>query len=405
MLSNATKLREISPAEAGSLPLLKERLVALQSTLSKNAVESEQNRRAHEENIQAIAEAGAFKLMVPKRFGGMESTIRAHLEVTGILAEGCGGTAWVTALTNVCAWLSGLYCEQAQNDVFGQNPEARVAGVFAPSSTTLRVSGGLRVSGKWYSSSGILHAHWAMVGVLELNEQKQVVGHYMALIPKDDFSIDDTWFTSGMRASGSNCIVASDVFVPDHRLLNMRAALSSDYATEFSSETAYQKPLMPIAALILVGAQLGLGRAALKHVLGKAHQRGIAYTNYGRQSDSVIFQAQVADAAIKLHTAELLALSAADEIDACGADLRKMEYVDRARIRAITGEVAKTVTDAIDILVSAHGAGTFAESNPLQRYWRDANAAARHAIVLPAVGKEVFGEALLGLESKVTNLV
>ncbi|MOA56001.1 hypothetical protein D3C78_1799030 [compost metagenome] len=82
-----------------------------------------------------------------------------------------------------------------------------------------------------------------------------------------------------------------------------------------------------------------------------------------------------------------------------------MDYIDRARIRAVTGEVAKTVTDAIDILVSAHGAGTFAETNPLQRYWRDANAAARHAIVLPAVGKEVFGEALLGIESKVTNLV
>ncbi|MDF0752577.1 acyl-CoA dehydrogenase family protein [Marinobacter sp. 71-i] len=388
-----------------SIEELKNALKPIIKTLSDNARDSEANRRANEENIRQLQEAGAFKLMVPKRYGGYEGSIRSHLEVTSLLAEGCGGTAWVTALTNVCAWLTGLFGEQAQNDIFGADPDARVAGVFAPSPETERVDGGLKISGKWYASSGILHADWALVGVLEFNSKQEVAGHYMALVPKDQFDIDDTWFTSGMRGSGSNCIVINDVVVPNHRLLDMNQALNSEYATEFKDEIAYQKPLMPIAALVLVGAQLGLGRAALQHVIEKAPNRGIAYTNFQNQSESSVFQAQVAEAALKIHTAELLAFNAADEIDDCGERGEKMDYLSRARIRAVTGEVARNVTEAIDILLSAHGAGSFAEFNPMQRFWRDANAAARHAIVLPAVGKEVYGEALLGATRKVTNLV
>src|ERR1700728_4574754 len=77
------------------------RALALGPLLARNAQKSEQDRRAHQENIDAIAEAGLFRLMVPKRFGGHQGSIRSHLEVTAALAESCAGTAWVTALTNV----------------------------------------------------------------------------------------------------------------------------------------------------------------------------------------------------------------------------------------------------------------------------------------------------------------
>ena len=82
--------------------------------LEKNAVKTEKDRRTHQENIDAIEKAGLFKLMVPKRYGGYQGTIKSHLDVTSVLAEGCGSTAWVVALTNVCAWFTSLFCEQAQ---------------------------------------------------------------------------------------------------------------------------------------------------------------------------------------------------------------------------------------------------------------------------------------------------
>ncbi|AME27140.1 acyl-CoA dehydrogenase family protein [Burkholderia sp. PAMC 26561] len=382
-----------------------DRARALGPLLSLNALKSEQDRRAHQDNIDAISEAGLFRLMVPKRFGGYQQSLRTHLDVTAALAESCAGTAWVTALTNVCAWFVGLYPKRAQEDVFGANPNARVAGVFTPSKDCRRVEGGLVVSGKWFWSSGSLHADWVTVGVMEHDKNGAYVGQYLALLPRSDITIDDTWFTVGMRASGSNCVVAKDVFVPDHRLLDIRAAVASDYPTEFKDEAEYRGPFVPVAALVLVGAQLGIGRAALKYVIEKASQRNIAYTTFEKQTSSVMFQAQIAEAALKIDTAHLHAYRAAADIDDAAQRGEKLDYLTRARVRADSGVVVTNITDAINILVSAHGAGTFAEGSPLQRMWRDSNTAARHAVVLPAVGIEVYGKALLGVENTVTPLV
>jgi 3-hydroxy-9,10-secoandrosta-1,3,5(10)-triene-9,17-dione monooxygenase len=43
-----------------------------------------------------------FKVTVPRRFGGYQMTIREKLEVSAAVAEACGSTGWVVALTNVC---------------------------------------------------------------------------------------------------------------------------------------------------------------------------------------------------------------------------------------------------------------------------------------------------------------
>ena len=72
---------------------------------------------------------------------------------------------------------------------------------------------------------------------------------------------------------------------------------------------------------------------------------------------------------------------------------------------AFTGWAIDHILKAIDILLSAHGAGSFADANPLQRIWRDSSVAARHAVVLPVIGYEVYGKALLGRDDHITPLV
>ncbi len=403
IFQNVDTLTAIDPAP--TLAELIKRAEALQPLLRKNTVACEKARRTCDENIEAIREAGLFRLMVPKRYGGYEGTLRSHLEVSAALGEACGGSAWVVALTNVCAWFTSLFSEQAQNEVFGANPDARVAGVFNASPTTRRVDGGLIVSGKWYSSSGSLHADWAVVGAEERNTNGTVVAQYLALMPKADYSIEDTWFTVGMRASGSNCIVAEEVFVPDHRLLNMAGAIEGEYATEFKDEAAYRGLFVPFASLILNGPQLGLGRAALKYVIDNAPRRAVAYTSFEKQTDSVVFQTQIAEAALKIDTAHLRAFRATDEMDAASRQGIKLDTLTRARIRADVGLINTLITDAINILLSAHGAGSFSEASPMQSWWRDSNTAARHAVALPAVGNELYGKALLGVENTVTPLI
>lgn len=404
--SMGTTVVDLADHRAASPEALVARARSLVPLLIKNAPQAEKDRRATEESIQAISDAGLFRLMVPKRYGGYESSIRTHLDVSAELAEGCGGSAWVAALSNVCAWFTGLFEVRAQDEVWGANPLARVAGVFAPSANCERMSGGLNISGKWYWSSGCLHADWAVLGVLEKDAAGAVVDQYLALIPMGEVAIEDTWFTVGMRASGSNCIVAKDVFVPDYRLMSIIAAIGGTYRTEQIEETAYRAAFVPVAALILAGPQLGLGRAALKYVIEKASQRAIAYTSYEKQRDSVGFQMQIADAALKIDTAHLHAYRAAADIDTAAQKGKYLEPLLRARVRADTGYAAKHISDALNILLTAHGAGSFAESSPLQRLWRDSNTAARHAIVLPPIGEELYGKALLGVPTDtVTPLV
>jgi 3-hydroxy-9,10-secoandrosta-1,3,5(10)-triene-9,17-dione monooxygenase len=372
--------------------------------LSRNAPESDRNRRANEENIQAAADAGLFKLMVPKRYGGYEGTIRSHLEISAALGEACGGTSWVVSLINGCAWFAGLFPQQAQDDVFRTNPDARIR-VCSRRTQVRRVEGGLVISGKWFFSSGSLHAQWAMLGCVEHDENGALKAQYLALVPMSELSIEDTWFTTGMRGSGSNCIVGKDVFVPDHRLLDIMAAVRGEYPTPFKEEVAYRAAFGPVSSLLLIGPQLGIGRAALKYVIEKAPQRAIAYTSFTKQTDSTVFQVQVAEAALKIDSAHLRAFRAADEIDNLARRNESPDYITRARVRADTGVIATDITDALNTLIFAHGAGSFAEASPMQRWWRDSNTATRHAIVLPASGAELYGKALLGVENTVTPLV
>jgi 3-hydroxy-9,10-secoandrosta-1,3,5(10)-triene-9,17-dione monooxygenase len=382
------------------------RATELQPLLARNAAQAEADRRIPEESIEAIRDAGLFKLMIPKRLGGHETTIKTQLEVTAALGEACGSTAWVTALTNVCAWFTGLFCDQAQRDVFGADPDARVAGVFAPSTGVEKVDGGYRVSGKWAWSSGSLHATWAYVGVLQLGPDGPIdMG--VVLMPMSELSIEDTWFVAGMKGTGSNTVVAEDVFVPEHRYMSMMAGFQGIYPTEHTDEALYRAAFMPFAALILVGPLLGLGRAALKIAIEKAPRRAVSYTRLATQAESTAFQLKIAEAAMTLDDAVLHAHRAADDIDGWAARGEHMDYLSRARARGDVGWISSKVREAITLILDAHGASGFADSSPMQRIWRDANTAGRHAIANPLVSQEVYGKALLGigLEGQVTDLV
>ncbi len=382
------------------------RVKELQPLIRKNAAQGEQDRRVVEESIQALTDAGMFKVAVPKRYGGYETSMRTMLDVSTAVAEADGGTAWVVTLTNVMAWAVGLFSEQAQDDVFGANPDAKVSGVLAPTGTTRKVEGGWQVSGRWYYNSGSLQADWAGLGVPVTNEAGDVVDQGMVLIPTTDMTLEDTWFVAGMRASGSNCLIADDVFVPEHRMLSIPPAIEGNYPSELTEQEAfYRSAFVPVLALVLVGPQLGMGRAALDIVISKAAKKAISYTFFEAQADSVGFQLQIAEAAQLIDTATLHAYRAAEDIDQAAARGVYPDFLTRARVRADTGLVAEKITRAIDILLSAHGAGSFADVNPLQRLWRDSAVAARHAVVAPTISYEVYGKALLGREDHITPLV
>ncbi|MDT0330163.1 acyl-CoA dehydrogenase family protein [Nocardiopsis lambiniae] len=382
-----------------------DRARALIPLLQANAAQGEQERRLTDETVKALTEEGMFKLLIPRRYGGYETSLRTLLDVTSTLSEGDGASGWLAAVCNSCAWMASLFPERARDEVFGSGSAPIVSGVVAPTAKTRRVDGGFTVTGRWNYNSGSWHADWAVLGVPLTDDDGAVVDQGMVLVPASDYTVEETWFTAGLRATGSNTLVAQDVFVPDHRVLSVPPLFAGTHAADEGETPLYRSPFAPFVSTVIVGPLLGLGRAALETVVRRAPDKAIAFTFFQRQTDSVAYQVAVAEAALRIDTAHLHAHRAADAVDRAAAQGHRPDALTRARIRADLGHAVENTTAAIDGLMYVHGSGGFAEADPLQRVWRDAHMAARHAVVQPSIGKEVYGKALLGVDEKVSPMV
>ncbi|MGH2928803.1 MAG: acyl-CoA dehydrogenase family protein, partial [Solirubrobacteraceae bacterium] len=238
--------------------------------LERNAAQGELDRRVTQESIEALTAAGLFKLAQPRRYGGYELPVRTQVEVFAAVAEADGGAAWIVTLCNQCAWMVGLFPQRAQDDVWKDSPEAKISGVVTPSSQSVKVDGGFVVNGRWYYNSGSWHSDWAVLGIPVVNEAGEAVDHGLALIPRTDLGFEETWFVAGMRSSGSNCLIAKDVFVPEHRIISAPQAWEGKVATEHTGEALYRSAFTPVLALGVAAPQLGMGRRVLALVQEKA---------------------------------------------------------------------------------------------------------------------------------------
>lgn len=381
------------------------RAAELVPLLQRNAAKTEQDRRVAEENITAIEQAGLFAITQPRRYGGFEVNFRTKLEVIRELARGCGSTSWTANLLTDGSWFVGQWNEQAQDDVWAENPHARIAGVLSPTGRAEKVDGGFRVTGRWANCSGILHAQWVLLSVPVGGADGQPIDLGLVLVPVPEVTIEDTWFVAGMRGSGSNTVVVNDVFVPEHRFLSMHELQVGKNDNPHKDEVLYRTPAIPGAIVNLASPQLGLARAALDLVIEAAAKRGIAFTFYETQASAPTVQLSVAKAASLIDIAEMLAYRAAADVDEAARRGEFPGYLARARVRMDTVQAVVNAREAIRELVSTHGASSFAESNPLQRIWRDSEVASRHALANPAITAEVYGRALLGYTDGVTPLV
>jgi alkylation response protein AidB-like acyl-CoA dehydrogenase len=373
----------------------------LHPLLRRYTTDGEINRQLSDEVITALTDAGLFRLFTPRRFGGYATSLRTLVEVTETLAEADSSAAWVVNIAAGGAWGAAHATARAQAEVFGDNPDARVSGSNRPIHAR-RVDGGVQVSGRWAYASGAPHANWAGLGIAVPDDNGGPIDAYFALVPRPEVILEDTWHTAGMRGTGSHTWLSEDLFVPEHRLIPM-AALSEGAPQH--DEALYRLPMGPVFRLNLMGTLLGLGRAALDYTIQNAASKGVSFTVYARQSDSVAAQTQIAEAALKIDTARLHTYASVDQLDFATTHSISVDYPARARIWASSGYAVQQILDAIQLLLNVHGTASFAVSNPLQRIWRDANTAGRHGGLNTAVGYEVLGKTLLGSPERISPMV
>lgn len=377
------------------------RATRLQPLIRAHAQANDDARRVSEEVIEAIHAEGLFHISVPKRLGGSGANFRTFIDAVSEIGRADGGTGWVAALLNVCTWFGSLFSEEAQADCFGQIPGVRICGIFTAPARSERVEGGLRVTGEWWYASGSLHAQWATLGVKLGDNPDGSPRLGFALVPFTDLTLRDTWHVAGMRASGSNTLVADDVFVPDHRIQSFDDMATEIYARKPSDEVNDYASFIPVAEIVLVANQIGLARAAIDLVLAKSATKPVAYTVFKEARHSPVHQVKLAEAASDTDQAYMLVARACADIDRAARRREKLDPLTRARIRMDTGHAARLCREAINRLLSVNGAASFALANQLQRIWRDSEVASRHAFVLPEMASLIYGRALFGIEEPI----
>ncbi len=399
-------MRNEAAPHSPDVAALVERIDAIRPLLLENGAKGEEQRTIPAESFDALVATGAFRLSVPTRFGGYAGNSRDSVAVARAIGRGDGGAAWVFGILNSGAWVAALLPLQAQEELWSSSPDTLISIVLAASSTAEKVEGGYRVSGKWNYGTGSRHSQWSLLGFPIVDDQGTVVDQGLALIPNSDLTVEETWYVAGMKSTGSNTQVAENVFVPEHRVLPLTESVEGRYpGSGINPESSYKPVFVPALFLQLVGPHLGMGRTVLEKVISSSTKKAIAYTTYERQADAVSFQLAVTRASLLLETAEVFTYRIADQLFAGAESGEYYPYSERIRMRAEVGYAVECVSQAIDVLVSAHGSAAFADSSIIQRFWRDQATAARHGHTLPASGYEAFGKVLVGLEEQARGVL
>lgn len=402
-MARAPSERDAAIRDAAMRAELLRNVSTITPLLRANAELAERTRRIPPDNLAAMEWHGLFRILVPRRFGGHECGVRTYLDVVAEIARGCGASGWIAFINDATDWLVCQYPEEVQAEVYGSSPDTRVTGIFDATNTQVRaVDGGFLVSGEWGFGSGCHHAQWLALGV-RLSPQPGDEG--LVLMPIDKVTIRDTWHVAGMRGTGSDTVVATDVFVPQRHVFPWEVALSGRHARH-GSGTYYGASFVPTVILMAVAPLLGLAQAALDVTLERLGRgKRIAYTGYLDSRQAVATQMQVAEAATCIHSAFLHMRDWADRLDAAALARTDFDYVTRAQIRNDIGHAVRCCRQAADRLLDVQGASAFADANPLQRIWRDLATASRHGILNPDIAREIYGKALLGVEERITPLV
>ena len=217
------------------------------------------------------------------------------------------------------------------------------------------------------------------------------------LIPYDELEILDDWHASGMAGTGSNTTVATEVFVPSHRILPLAAQMTLEFPSVRNRGEAYWR--VPTVSFLIgqaAGAPVGIARGALEAFMARLPGRAITYTDYADQSRAPVTHLQVGEAMMKIHSADAHGRRAIEL--AAAAPHREFTLTDRALVRAHAGHATALARDAVDVLYRASGASAIQRSVPIQRYQRDIQALANHALLADATSLELLGRVACGLE-------
>jgi 3-hydroxy-9,10-secoandrosta-1,3,5(10)-triene-9,17-dione monooxygenase len=410
-----SKIRPLSPPETGLTPeILVERARALRPLLREQQAQNDKAGRYSEELHQAFREAGFYRIMQPKIFGGYQMDPSVFLRVVMEIARGHPAAGWCFCLGGSHAFfIAAHYPIEVQAELFGDDGEFRSAQVVfpGPGTSMTPVEGGYVIDGVWPFASGIPISTHFIGGGLVFREGGPPE-HRFFTVPVSQIEILPDWGGDrfmGMQASGSNSVKLTKVFVPERFTIIADMLTSSEPFPEGSR--GYLAHGDPMYMGVLVGwfhcefaaILSGTARAALEDFAEQAKTKPILSDPSRKRREDPFVQNVYGRALGLADAAEALTL----------ATIGRLAEINRAAARdktAITLEQTLTVwgmarqacvmaCDAVDLCFHNVGATVGRSDQKLQRYYRDIEMYRVHIQSQPAL-PTLRGQVELGAPGK-----
>lgn len=330
--------------------------------------------RLSDDLYRKLAAAGLFRLWLPAAFGGAELSALDFMDVVEEASALEGADGWLVGNGGGMARTAAFLPEASAREIFA-DPDAFVVSGTAGVGRAERVEGGYRVTGHWPFGSGSPHATW-FSPFCEVYENGNATGQrILVYAPHDEVIRHDNWHVSGLRGTGSGDFEFKDVFVLEH--------FAHPHQPEPTQPgTLYRLPTMSVFPWTVATVPLGPARGTLSEFVSLACKKK-------RKGDSIpliereLVQSEVGRIVARLDAARaLLRQGMSDLLNAVESGTDPMPAHVRFRVGCtFASEIALA---AIGQLTEIAGAVSILQSCPLERYERDAQAAAKHTAMSPA---------------------
>jgi alkylation response protein AidB-like acyl-CoA dehydrogenase len=370
-----------------------ERAESLAQLFRDTAQEAENARRPLDHVIDAIRDSGLFALMVPKQYGGHEQDLDTFFDVVLTLSRGDASMGWITGFyIEHNLWLFNYPQHVYEKVLDGADHVLAPAALNIGAGSAQKVDGGYLLSGRWQWGTGIVHGTWVMAGGLAMNDAGKPVPTFF-LLPVSDVQPIDTWFVTGMCATGSWDFNIDDVFVPDDHALPFQQFLdaTSGIAERFSGPL-YRTPLMPVLGFAAALPVLGTAQMALAEF--SAQMREKIEKNVLRAGAPLPdVSGVIGEAALKIEAAELVMRDVLRDVM---TNRNQANTAERSRWLSKLAYAVFTCKDAVLQISAETGASGGFLNNPIQRALRDISIATNHVVFSKTNRYGDLGRAYLG---------
>ncbi len=358
---------------------------ALVPMLRERAAAADAQRRMSSDTMSALVDAGMFRLVQPRRFGGHQLGAEVFVEVMVEIARGDGSAGWITSLTSAHTKWAGFFPIEGQEEMYGANQDLRFPLVVAPQGRAIPTAGGHLLEGAWDYVSGCDVCNWLCVNAVVPTSSTDATpqGLVSAVIASADYRVEDNWHVDAMRGTGSKRAVVEEILVPDRRVIALDS--SGEPATrdvlDRADEGFYRMPMVPLFAVELGAVAVGIGRGFLELFVDRARTKTSPFPPFGRMADSEAVQRRLGQATGAIDNAARALAAIARDYDArAAADAGHDDVEVRRALVGVQGLVLD-VCAAVESLGTVAGTSIIREGEALMRAWRDLIAVRTHYLL------------------------